>query len=473
MTLFVGGGVQSGRDGHLLEQIRSVSRQKGELQQQEVELRARMLAWRSREALSLVLHSMRMLQAWANESLLREQNKEVATLRSERDHFEAERSQNIHKISELEEYFQEKEKQYAALHEQDRIAQETSMYKDEQLREAQGWMARAQEMDAFQSSTNHSLQAELRERTEQYNQLWHGCQRQKRDVDLLRHGVPSSGSDEPSALICHASTRDYSGGFTSSCTVSVTAAKGVKTKNPSFVGRMLQSPAQTSNGAQYGSSTPSSSVNEQVVESSNGSENNFQDISSQFRDVLRLDSYALNQRPEVCSYYLDVYFAFSSGKDERNLESALLDERSLLACIVRTIPAGERVRISSTVRVETNHNESEFGSGLFLINTPACKMLAPLQWHDYRKKYGEVEDFVASHLEGTYIQVREGAQKMVAASVSAATYKVAAAAALSSPNSMYVAMTPMAQSQGLKKNDKTVQRGRQSCDCMAPQQRNH
>ncbi|CAN6861046.1 unnamed protein product [Brassica oleracea] len=112
--------------------------------------------------------------------------------------------------------------------------------------------------------------------------------------------------------------------------------------------------------------------------------------------------------------------------------------------------------------------------GLFLINTPACKMLAPLQWHDYRKKYGEVEDFVASHLEkGTYIQVREGAQKTVAASVSAATYKVAAAAALSSPNSMYVAMTPMAQSQGLKKNDKTVQRGRQSCDYMAPQQRNH
>ena len=95
----------------------------------------------------------------------------------------------------------------------------------------------------------------------------------------------------------------------------------------------------------------------------------------------------------------------SSGKDERNLESALLDERSLLACIVRTIPAGERVRISSTVRVETNHNESEFGSGLFLINTPACKMLAPLQWHDYRKKYGEVEDFVASHLEVCLIPI--------------------------------------------------------------------
>ena len=35
-----------------------------------------------------------------------------------------------------------------------------------------------QEMDALQSSTNHSLQAELRERTEHYNQLWLGCQRQ-------------------------------------------------------------------------------------------------------------------------------------------------------------------------------------------------------------------------------------------------------------------------------------------------------
>ncbi|CAN6869309.1 unnamed protein product [Brassica oleracea var. botrytis] len=119
---------ESGRDGHLLEQIRSVSRQKGELQQQEVELRARMLAMeiqRSFESRSAQYENVAArLQAWANESLLREQNKEVATLRSERDHFEAERSQNIHKISELEEYFQEKERQYAAFHEQDKIAQE-------------------------------------------------------------------------------------------------------------------------------------------------------------------------------------------------------------------------------------------------------------------------------------------------------------------------------------------------------------
>ena len=61
---------------------------------------------------------------------------------------------------------------------QHRVAQETILYKDEQLREAQAWITRVQEMDALQSTTNHSLQAELREHTEQYNQLWLGCQRQ-------------------------------------------------------------------------------------------------------------------------------------------------------------------------------------------------------------------------------------------------------------------------------------------------------
>jgi len=52
------------------------------------------------------------------------------------------------------------------------------MFKDEQLREAQAWIARVREMDVFQSTTNQTLQAELRERTEQYNQLWMGFQRQ-------------------------------------------------------------------------------------------------------------------------------------------------------------------------------------------------------------------------------------------------------------------------------------------------------
>jgi hypothetical protein len=213
-------------------------------------------------------------------------------------------------------------------------------------------------------------------------------------------------------------------------------------------------------------------VNEQAVESGNGdyngsnqSENNFQDISSQFRDALRLDSHSQNQKPEELNGQVspDEHSGaksivpetlVSSGKPERNSECALLDERSLLTCILRTIPAGGRIRISSTL-------PNRLG-----------KMLAPLHWHDYRKKYGKLDDFVASHLElfsieDDYIQVRDGAQKMVAASAAAAKV-AAAAAASSSPNSIYVAMTPMAQSQGLKKNDNRV---RQSSDFMVKQQR--
>lgn len=61
---------------------------------------------------------------------------------------------------------------------QHRIAQETAIFKDGQIRDAQTWISRAQEIDALQTSANHTLQSELRERTEQYNQLWLGCQRQ-------------------------------------------------------------------------------------------------------------------------------------------------------------------------------------------------------------------------------------------------------------------------------------------------------
>ncbi|XLT10569.1 hypothetical protein HN51_056362, partial [Arachis hypogaea] len=50
---------------------------------------------------------------------------------------------------------------------QHRVAQETLVYKDEQLREAPAWINRVREMDAG-----------LRERTRQYNQLWMGFQRQ-------------------------------------------------------------------------------------------------------------------------------------------------------------------------------------------------------------------------------------------------------------------------------------------------------
>lgn len=41
-------------------------------------------------------------------------------------------------------------------------------------------------------------------------------------------------------------------------------------------------------------------------------------------------------------------------------ETALLDERSLLACIVRTIPTGGKIRISSTVGLLINFHWSTY-----------------------------------------------------------------------------------------------------------------
>ncbi|XP_020582706.1 uncharacterized protein LOC110026189 isoform X2 [Phalaenopsis equestris] len=123
---------------------------------------------------------------WAKADLLREQNKELATFRRELDNSEAERCHHLEQIHDLQEHLREKESQFLALEEQHRVAQETLLYKDEQLREAQAWVARAQ-VDALQSATNQSLQAELRERTEQFNQYWLALQRQF--VEMERHHI--------------------------------------------------------------------------------------------------------------------------------------------------------------------------------------------------------------------------------------------------------------------------------------------
>ncbi|KAK8530706.1 hypothetical protein V6N13_030650 [Hibiscus sabdariffa] len=213
-------------DGILQQEIHNITRQREELLQMEVKLRAIAIA-RSRvldmqrscdakiaahanavakleeqlnergqtihelerktEEKDRELHAIKVdkEEAWAKDDLLREQNQELATFRRERDHSEAERAQHIKQIQELQEHVQEKERQFIELQEQYRAAQEAILYRDEQLREAQTWISRVQEMDALQSSTNNSLRAELRERTEQYNQLWHGCQRQFAEMERL------------------------------------------------------------------------------------------------------------------------------------------------------------------------------------------------------------------------------------------------------------------------------------------------
>ncbi|XP_027357300.1 uncharacterized protein LOC113866658 isoform X6 [Abrus precatorius] len=678
----------------LQQQIHNIVRQRQELMQMEIELKAQMIARteivemrntfdaqlkehannasklqeqlcerehtiheleRKMEEKDRELHAIKLDNeaAWAKQDLLREQNKELATFRMERDHSEAERAQHIKQIHDLQEHIQEKDRQLIELQEQQRVAQETIMFKDEQFREAQAWIARVREMDVFQSTTNQTLQAELRERTEQYNQLWMGFQRQFTEMERVHlHAIQQlqleladarerSGTYNDDSRISQMNSKNNvtqfgqengnqfdlhggnaSGGNTgllpneSSDNVSPFASTGnasIQTDHvpgvpiapssllvpPSYLphGQVTalhpfvmhqqgvpnsvaphvpqshaghfhpvpsMSPLQQWQNQQSVSDSskvpiqddPSSSQNDQnlmrsdakfnyemsvngqtlhrdyldahicqgeepqsVISSATSETQVLQSVdkgqlvtsqqdqslqlSSQFSDALRLNSFepngeiknsvtlsndgpedhvllaeqtssAANASPVTSNHSVNHNEVIQNNSTDSVLpetftttgqtatmtiaktsETVLLDEKSLLACIVRTIPAGGRIRISSTL-------PNRLG-----------KMLAPLHWHDYKRKYGKLDDFLASHpelflIEGDYIQLREGAQKMVAAT--AAVAKVAAAAAASSPYSTYmstVAVTPMAQSHRLKKapsidsksikNDKALQ----------------
>ncbi|KAL3630744.1 hypothetical protein CASFOL_023728 [Castilleja foliolosa] len=133
------------------------------------------------------LHAIRLDNeaAWAKEGLFREQNQELQSYRMEIDKSKAERAHHIEQIHDLQEHLHEKDCQFIELQEQHRVSQETINLKDEQIREAQAWIARAQEVDVLQLNTNQALQAELRDRTEQYNQLWLLCQRQFGEMERL------------------------------------------------------------------------------------------------------------------------------------------------------------------------------------------------------------------------------------------------------------------------------------------------
>ncbi|XP_043721925.1 uncharacterized protein LOC122669249 isoform X3 [Telopea speciosissima] len=176
--------MQDNLDAQIKEHANAAAKLQEQLQEREQtihELEAEMEE-KERELRAIKIDSE---AAWAKEDLLREQNKELATIRRERDNSEAERAQHLKQMHELNEHIQGKDRQLLELEEQNRVAQEAILYKDEQLREAQAWIARVQEMDALQSTTNHSLQAELRERTEQFNQFWLGCQRQFADIERM------------------------------------------------------------------------------------------------------------------------------------------------------------------------------------------------------------------------------------------------------------------------------------------------
>ncbi|KAJ8760801.1 hypothetical protein K2173_021839 [Erythroxylum novogranatense] len=663
--------VDGGLGDEILQQrIQSISRQREELQQMEIDLRAQAIARseitdiqntydtqikehmdtaskfeeklrkseqtindleRRLEEKDREIHSIKLDNeaAWAKEDLLREQNKELATFRRERDHTDAERAQHIQQIDDLQEHIQEKERQILELQEQHRVDQETIFLKDEQLKV---WIGRVQEMDALQSSANHSLQAEIRERTEQYNQLWLGCQRQFAEMerfhvhamqqlqheladarersglypdetqvsqtksnDLQKFGqkngnqldingsgassandgeLTNGNADGISSLASNGNASNQSnhvsgvpfapssllGMPTYMPPAQMTALhpfilhkQGIPHSMPSHVpqshvghfhsvqamsslpqwqnqqavsesGQLIQNhiasshtddnltradakyeydmsingqgfrpdylDVQISQGGEPNSvisSTGKGQVMDRDCLVAPHSEQSLQQISSQFNDTLRLNSLEQNSEtkeqnvpklnnqglegqvlpeeqlgsaasPSSETSILSTNLNETTMNDDsgavlsevfiptgqtnmvtvaKSSETALLDERSLLACIVRTIPAGGRIRINSTL-------PNRLG-----------KMLVPLHWHDYKRKYGKLDDFVTGHpelffIDGDYIQLREGAQEMIAATAAVAKVAAAAAAAASPSFLPSVAVTPMAHSHRIK-----------------------
>ncbi|WVZ91832.1 hypothetical protein U9M48_037955 [Paspalum notatum var. saurae] len=639
----------------LQQRLQTVVRQREELQQVEIELRAQVLArpqiiearetfqaaakenaaavaklkdqLHEREQYILELEMKlndkdRELNAlkidhqtvWANQDLLREQTKELATFRRERDNSEAERAQHLKQIHDLQEHLREKESQFIALEEQHRVAQENILYKDEQLREAHTWVAQVREMDALQSQ---SLQVELRERTEQFSQYWLSSQQQRslchtiqqlqqelaearersgtqKDgpqvsregsaessfVQSLANSVASNGSataDMNQQLLKNNGSVDVSVKGNNASAVPVPspllgaggppahiAAMHSYVIHPPGIPQPLASPnsgvpqfgsfqlqptiqpnlhwpnqqevqnvsqpqdetnyqpsqpdqtalqpgainadelsSKTNQGLhpdylnahgkqqQSPTSAPAESTHELTVVESNVTEHvvydeqqkafkeqdspsnvnsrtgmvehkeqnteskveraasdkqlepisrqphkpsNFPSSAAQnhLKDSAAENPSVVNQVDTVKS----VGGGFGSQLPRIPKEPALLDERSLLACIVRAVPAGPEggIRISTTL-------PNRLG-----------KMLAPLHWHDYKKQYGKLDDFVASHpelfvIEGDFIHLREGAQQIISATTAAA--KIAAAKASSAPYSSLlpsVAVTPVAQS---------------------------
>ncbi|ONK80014.1 uncharacterized protein A4U43_C01F12850 [Asparagus officinalis] len=503
--------------------------------------------------------------AWAKDDLLREQNKELATFRRERDNSEVERSQLLKQIHELQELIQEKDSQILAVEEQHRAVQESILIKDEHLRNAQTWIARVQEMDALQST---KMQAELQERTEQFNQYWIGLQRQfaeverhhlqtiqqlqlelaevrerngicKEDPEVTRQNSTDSSSyiqtkgnqiNANDAGVSNGNLSFMSNGnleghpYTSSSDATSKAenAAGIAVVPSPIIGMGAFIPQNQMTAlhpfVMHPQGVPQSvSSNSQIPQSHAGHFQPMTTVNQHWQQQQVLDSnskqYQASQEPQQASnasatFHPTLVFTSPEHKsevmvqdqitvtaidqqqeqwsasianisdvpsqqansnetaecnekvatlDERSsptarttnpmlpakaTEPTLLDERSLLACIVRTIPAGAegRIRISTT------------------LPNRLAKMLAPLHWHDYKKCYGKLDDFVAHHpelfvIEGDYIHLREGAQEIISATTAFA--KVAAAAS-SAPYSLLfpsVALTPVAQSSRQKTGD--------------------
>ncbi|KAK4743449.1 hypothetical protein SAY87_001450 [Trapa incisa] len=388
--------------------------------------------------------------AWAKEDILREQNKELATFRRELDHSEVERLQHIKQIHDLQEHLQDKERQLIEMQDQHRVSQETIIYKDEQLREALAWINRVQEMDALQSN---SLQTELRTVVRrwrdsiciQYNRFNLNWLRQGGELDpLLTRPVPQVNSNEAP----HFGQKDAT---------------------------QLDA---------YGSSSKSVSLSNSNLDNSyiGDHSSNLTLVSS---PLLSTPGYIPTGQAQCGENYMstglkhDYQIAIERQIAQREHTDAHLSRETQADSVNSSVTGGSQVLES----IEKNHLVSfkpeqilrqistQFCDSLILHELPPDarskllnrlgKMLSPLHWHDYKKKYGKLDDFLASHpeyfeIDEDFIRLREGALEMIAAAAAAAKVasaaaaaKVASAAATTSSHSSIlssVAVTPMAQS---------------------------
>ncbi|KAL3695744.1 hypothetical protein R1sor_009820 [Riccia sorocarpa] len=186
--------MQNGLDEQAKQHAEIVNNLQGQIQEREQQIRHLEQQLEERER-QLRVNQMETNEAvWAKDGLLREQTNELATLRRERDsavsehkaavsQFEAERAELIGQLENIKEQLREKDRQLQEAEEQNRNSHDIILFKDEQMRDAQAWMSRATDMDAYYVNTNNSLHNELRERTEQMNNLWVGYQRQLADVE--------------------------------------------------------------------------------------------------------------------------------------------------------------------------------------------------------------------------------------------------------------------------------------------------
>ncbi|KAH8949214.1 hypothetical protein BDL97_10G019900 [Sphagnum fallax] len=186
----------------LEQRLHDIATQREQLQQAEVELRACFIA-RSEviqmqntfdEQSKQHSHIVVDLQVWVKDGLLREQSNEIAALRQEHENavaehkaaearLDAEREDLLAQLEHLKGQVHEKERQVQEADEQNRTTQDMLLFKDSQLQDAQAWMARAQELNSYHVNANNTLHAELRDRSEQLNQLWIGYQRQLADME--------------------------------------------------------------------------------------------------------------------------------------------------------------------------------------------------------------------------------------------------------------------------------------------------